>query len=82
MCLGSGCSLLKSQYTGQVGGKERLLYFICQQLAGEVAAICSKANVHPHDKQVVSFIDKVGGGLHAEIVHAEKVGGGLHSNWS
>ena len=56
MCVGSGCSLLKSQYTGQVGGKESLLYFICQQLAGAAAAICSKANVHPHDKQVVRVL--------------------------
>jgi len=29
---GSSCSLLKSQLTGQVGGKENLLYFRCWQL--------------------------------------------------
>ena len=35
---GSSCSLLKSQLTGQVGGKESLLYFRCQPLTGRAAA--------------------------------------------
>ena len=30
----SGCSLPKSQQTGQAGGKESLLYFRCQQRGG------------------------------------------------
>ena len=75
-CVGPGCSLLKSQYTGKTGGKESLLYFICWQLAWAVADICSKANVHPPwQAGGESFIDKVGEGLHAEIVQSS-------SNWS
>ena len=30
MCWGSGCLQLKSEYAGQIGGKENLLYFRCR----------------------------------------------------
>ena len=61
---GSGCLTLKSQLTGQVGGKENLLYFRCQKLGGGGW----QARVQrPDDKQGVrAFIDRVGAGLHTE----------------
>jgi len=43
VCVVSSCSPLKSQ----VGGKESLLYFRCQQLEGKVADICPKADYPP-----------------------------------
>ena len=46
---GPGCSPLKSQQTGQTGGKESLLYFTCWQLVGVGvgADICPKADEPP-----------------------------------
>ena len=41
--VGSGCSPLKSQWKGKVGGKESLLYFECWQPVGRVGT-CSKAD--------------------------------------
>ena len=65
----SGCSPLKSQQTGQVGGKESLLYFRCWQLV-ERADICPKADSFHCDRRAVAVIDRIGGGwgwgLHVE----------------
>ena len=65
VCVVSSCSLLKSQ----VGGKESLLYFRCQQLEGRVADICPKAD-YPHlpvqTRWAQTFIDRSGRWLHAE----------------
>ena len=61
---GSGCSLLKSQWAGQIGGKESLLYFRCQQLERRVVDICPKANSSyptPVNRQWVR--DRVGEGV-------------------
>ena len=61
---GSGYSPLKSQWTGQVGGKESLLYFRCWQLCGgRVADIRPTADSPlPHKQGVRAFIGRVGGG--------------------
>ena len=57
----SGCSPLKSQQTGQVGGKESLLYFRCRQLVGR-ADVCPKADTSHCDQRAVAVIDRIGGG--------------------
>ena len=62
ICVWSSCSLLKSQQTGQVGGKESLLYFRCRNWEERMADICPKADKHG----VRALTDRVGeGALHA-----------------
>ena len=62
----SSCLPLKSQQTGQVGGKEHLLYFRCWQLGGGGGRHLSKGQLHPKKQAVRAFIDRVGGRVHAE----------------
>ena len=70
VCAVSSCSLLKSQ----VGGKESLLHFRCQQLEGRVTDICPKADDPPPPPRTSkvgmnwarTFIDRSGRWLHAE----------------
>ena len=66
----SGSSLLKSQETGQVGGKESLLYFRCWQPSVGVVDICLQANslLFPHHKQ--GMRESLVEGLHAEIAQS------------
>ena len=58
---GSGCLPLKSQSTGQVGGKESLLCFRCWQLWGEGGGHLSKGRLPPTPTRQAG-----GKGLHAE----------------
>ena len=44
--MGSGSLPIKSQRTGQAGGKEKPLYFGCRQLLGE-GGVCPKADSPP-----------------------------------
>ena len=48
----SGCSSLKSQWRGQVGGKESLLYFGCQQGVGWSRQIPVQRLAVPHWQSV------------------------------
>ena len=67
---GSGYSPLKSQWTGQVGGKESLLYFRCWQLWWQgVVDVCPKAHSHPVNQWARAFIDSKKG-LHAETAQS------------
>ena len=70
--VGSGCSLLKRQQTGQVGGQERLLYFRCQQLGGWGAGCLSKGWLPslPYKQGVRTLIDGAGVGIDAETAQS------------
>ena len=71
--VGSGCSLLKRQQTGQVGGQERLLYFRCQQLGGWGAGCLSKGWLSslPYKQGVRTLIDGAGVGIDAETAQSD-----------
>ena len=56
----SGCVPLRSQQTGQAGGKESLLYLRCGQLAGEDGGHQSQGRLPPDKQRGRAFIDIIG----------------------
>ena len=71
MCGGSGCLPLKSQQTGQVGGKESLIYIRCWQLVGRVVDVSLEADSLPTDRQGVrAFIEHAWGGGYLQKQHS------------